>query len=144
MTDKIKKMMEYISLPWKLIIAIGVIVSLFVGLQQVDSRFAKSDELATLESNLKTITAEKFKVAEAETIKTFETFQMQQMIMTKSLQYQILNIQKNMLDRRYYDLKRKLSKNPDDLEIKEEYEDVKQQRKDIQKRINETLKHDGD
>jgi len=139
MVDQVKKIMEYISLPWKIIISVGVAAGLFVSLFTIDNRFAKSDELVVLEKNIIKEQESAFKLAEAQTIKTFQTFQMQQIFVNKALQLQILNIQKENLDKQYYTIKRQLRKSPDDIELKDEYSDVKQQRLLIKQRIEKQI-----
>lgn len=139
MSDKIKKIMEFISLPWKLIIAVGFVISMFVGLSTIDNRFAKSEQLDTLKTTMVASRDSAFRLAELQTVQTFQTFQAQQIEVTKTLQLQILNIQKEYLDKQYYNLRRELQKNPADIFLQEEFKDIKQQRIEIKQRIDNAL-----
>ncbi len=139
MTDKLIKIIEFVSLPWKLIIAIGIVISLFISLSTVDNRFAKSDELDSLAITITKDRNNAFKLAEAQTVKTFQTFHIQQIILNKGLQLQILNIQKENLDKQYYNLKREMRKYPEDIFLKQDFEEIKQQKIEINKRINKIL-----
>ncbi len=139
MNDKLKKTMEFFSVPWKLIVAIGIIVSLFVGLYTIDNRFAKSSQLVALASEVDEDMKGKFLLAEAQSVKTFQVFQIQQITMNKAIQLQILHIQKDSLDKEYWSLKSAIRKNPGDLELQEDFSDVKIQRQLIKERIDKKI-----
>ena len=124
------------SLTWKLIIASGVLVSLFVGISTIDNRFAKSDQLNILETHIEKNINNKLLLAEAETVKTFEIFQMQQSTMNKTLQLQILNVQKDSIEKQYWLLKSQLRKDPNDIELQQDFEDIKKQSEDIKEKID--------
>jgi len=139
MNNNFKKTIEMFTLPWKLIVALGIVISLFVGLYTVDNRFAKAEQLTTLETHIDKDMDGKFLLAEAQSVKTFQGIQMQQVIMNKALQLQILHIQKDSLDKEYWSLKRSIRKNPNDLEMQEELDDVKIQRQLIKERIDKKI-----
>lgn len=127
------------SFVWKIIIAVGVIVSLFISLYTVDARFAKSDQLKILQVNIEKDTCNALKLAEAESVKTFQGLQMQQIMMNKSLQLQILNIQKESIEKDYWDIKRRLRSNPNDIELQNDFNEVKKQREIIKEKIEQKI-----
>jgi len=139
MTKKIKQAITFLASPWRIIISIGIVVSLFVGLQTVDSRFAKTKQLDSLQTTVLKERTSALQLAEAQTVQTFQIFQQKQQTQNQALQLQILNIQKENLDKQYYDLKRKQQQTPDDIFIREELNEVKQQRAEIKRRINSVL-----
>ena len=136
MNNKIKKTINFFTVPWRIIAAITLVVSLFVGLSTIDNRFAKTLQLDALAVEVDEDITGKFLLAEAQSVKTFQVFQMQQIMMNKALQLQILNIQKDSLDKEYWSLKKNIRKNPDDLEAQEELSDVKIQRQLMKERID--------
>jgi hypothetical protein len=127
------------SLAWKVVIAAGILVSLFVGMFTIDNRFAKSAQLTTLETHIDEDVDGKFLLAEAASVKTFQGFQMQQIMMNKAIQLQIFNIQKDSLDREYWKLKREIRISPSDIELQEELSDIKIQRQIIKEKIDKKL-----
>lgn len=139
MNDKVKKTIEFFSVPWKIIAAIGIVITIFVGMSTIDNRFAKSKQLTALAAEVDEDMKGKFLLVEAESVKTFQGFQMQQSIMNKAVQLQILHIQKDSLDKEYWNLKRVIRKNPGDLEMQEELSDVKIQRQLIKERIDQKI-----
>jgi len=139
MNDKLQKTKEFFNVQWKIIVAIGIIVSLFVGLYTIDNRFAKSTQLVALASEVDEDIEDKFLLAEAQSVKTFQVFQMQQITMNKAMQLQILNMQKDSLDKEYWSLKSAIRKNPGDLELQEDLSDVKIQRQLIKERIDKKI-----
>ena len=139
MNDKLQKTKEFFNVQWKIIVAIGIIVSLFVGLYTIDNRFAKSTQLVALASEVDEDIEDKFLLAEAQSVKTFQVFQMQQITMNKAMQLQILNMQKDSLDKEYWSLKSAIRKNPGDLELQEDFSDVKIQRQLIKERIDKKI-----
>jgi len=139
MNDKLKKTIEFFSVPWKIIAAIGLVVSLFVGMYTIDNRFAKSVQLIALASEVDKDMDGKFLLAETQSVKTFQVFQIQQITMNKAIQLQILHIQKDSLDKEYWNLKRAIRKNPGDLEMQEDLSDVKIQRQLIKERIDKKI-----
>ena len=139
MNNNFKKTIEFFTVPWRIIAAIAIVISLFVGLSTIDNRFAKSTQLTALASEVDEDMNSKFLLAEAASVKTFQGIQMQQVIMNKALQLQILHIQKDSLDKDYWDLKKQIRKNPGDLEMQEELSDVKIQRQIVKEKINKKL-----
>jgi len=139
MNDKFKKTVEFFTVPWRIIAAIALVVSLFVGLSTIDNRFAKTTQLSALASEVDKDMDGKFLLAEAESVKTFHGIQMQQKTIVKAIQLQILHIQKDFVDKEYWNLKKAVRKNPEDLEIQEELSDVKIQRLLIKERINKKI-----
>jgi len=139
MNNNFKKTIEFFTVPWRIIAAIAIVISLFVGLSTIDNRFAKSTQLTALASEVDEDMNSKFLLAEAASVKTFQGIQMQQVIMNKALQLQILHIQKDSLDKEYWNLKRSIRKNPGDLEMQEELSDVKIQRQLIKERIDKKI-----
>jgi hypothetical protein len=127
------------TLAWKVIIATGIVVSLFVGMFTIDNRFAKSQDLILLETHMEDGVENKLLLAEAQTVKTFKTFQMQQIIMNKALQLQILQMQKDSIEKEYWTLKSELRKNRDDLELKQDFNDIKIQREKIKEKIDKKI-----
>ncbi len=127
------------KLPWKLIATLTVLITLFGGMFAIDNRFAKSSQLNELSTTVCKDRDTAIKLAEVQTIKTFQGFQMQQIMMNKSLQLQILNIQKDSLDKEYWDLKRRLRDNPNDQDLKEDFNDVKIRRRIIKEKIEQKI-----
>jgi len=128
-----------LGMVWKVIIASGILVSLFVGLFTIDNRFVKSEQLTALETTMCKDVTGKFLLAEAATVKTFQGFQMQQIIMNKAFQLQILNMQKDSIDKEYWNLKRAIRRNPTDMELQEDFSEVKIQRQSIKEKIDKKL-----
>ena len=139
MNNKIKKTMEFFTVPWRIIAAIAIVISLFVGLSTIDNRFAKTTQLSALAAEVDKDMNGKFLLAESESVKTFQGIQMQQKTIVKAIQLQILHIQKDFVDKEYWSLKKAVRKNPGDLEIQEELSDVKIQRLLIKERINKKI-----
>jgi len=124
---------------WRTIVGIGVIVALLGGLFTIDQHYAKSDELTVLAKTVRSETCSSLKLAEAETVKTFQGFQLQQTAMNKAIQLQILNIQKDSLDKEYWGLKKQIRINPLDKELQIDFSDVKIQRIKMKEKIEKKL-----
>ena len=135
----LKNLISFSKLPWKSIATITVLITLFGGMFAIDNRFAKSSQLESLSVTVSKDRTAAIKLAEVQTIKTFQGFQMQQMMMNKGLQLQILNIQKESIEKEYWDLKRRVRDNPNDRELKEDFNDVKIQRQLIKEKIDKII-----
>ena len=139
MNDKLKKTIDFFGTPWRIIIGIGVVVSLFVGLQNFDGYFAKTTQLNAMAATIEKDTKNKLLLVEAESVKTFQGLQMQQMIIHKSSLLQMYQIRKEFLDKEHSRLKREQRRYPNDIDIKEELEYNKHERLIIQQKINEKI-----
>jgi len=124
---------------WRTIVGIGVVVALLGGLFTVDQHYAKSEDLIILAKTVKSETCSSLKLAEAETVKTFQGFQLQQTAMNKAIQLQILNIQKDSLDKEYWDLKKQIRSSPLDKELQTDFSDVKEQRLKMKEKIEKKI-----
>ena len=119
--------------------AIGVIVSLFVGLKAIDSTYAKSKELVVLEKNVEKNTNSKLLLVEAQAIQTYQGMQLQQKSINKATVIQLYQIRKEFLDIERDRLKRQLRYYPNDQELKDNLEYNKLQRISIQEKIDAKL-----
>jgi len=128
------------SMVWKLIIAAGILVSLFVGMFTVDAHFAKTTQLDALAIGVEKDTNHKFLLAEAEAVKTMQGMQMQQVQVYKAITLNIFIIQKEALDREDIRLRRQIRLYPNDIELKNQLEDNKILRINIQKSIIDSVK----
>jgi len=127
------------SMVWKSIIGVGVLVSLFVGMFTVDAHFAKSDQLIAMGVEVKNHAKNKFLLAEAEAVKTFQGLQMQQEITYNTIMMNIFIMQKTSLDREDARLRRQLKLYPGTVDLKEDLERNKIDRALIQQNINKQL-----
>jgi len=137
--NKLRNLIVFASIPWKLISAIIVIITLFIGLFTIDNRFAKSDEIKALKTNITNERKAELKTSEFQVVKTLYDFRIQQQIMNQALQYQIYNIQKESISKEYWNLKRRIKDNPLDDELKEDFAQIKIQKEYIQQKIDSSL-----
>jgi hypothetical protein len=127
------------SMIWKLIIGTGILVSLFVGMFNVDAHFAKTSQLNALEIEIEEDTNHKLLLAEAEAVTTMQGMQQEQQQTYKSIYLNIFIIQKEALNREDVRLRRQIRLYPNDIELKNQLDDNKRLRIDIQKSINKSI-----
>ncbi len=109
----------------RLIIPFGVLLGVLTSLFVVEDRWNQQPGLLAAEKNV---------------VKTFQMFQTKQETVTKILQVQLLNIQYDNLNERYYRLRKEVRDNPEDLFLIEELNRTKAQIKKIAEQRTELLK----
>jgi len=124
---------------WTIIVSISIVISLLVGWQTLYGHFAKTTQLNELETNIKNDTKNKILLVEAESVKTFQGIQNQQIILNQSVILQMYQNHKEYLDKENIRLKRELKRYPNDIDVKDELEFNKLQRIQIQDKINKQL-----
>ena len=113
---------------WSVIAGTVVVLSLIAGIFTFDDRYVKCEILDV-------------KLAQAETnsVKTFESFQMRQAQDVRKLQIQIRDLEYNNSLKRYYELQRQLSANPNDTYLRDECQSVKDDLKRIKEKKQKLL-----
>jgi hypothetical protein len=105
---------------WKIVAGASVVIPVVLGLWKIDDRYAKEKDLVKTEKNI-----------EEKSVRTFEKFQMKQETITSGLRLDILNIEYDRVMKELKKLRRALKKNPDDIDIEVEIEELKENIKDI-------------
>jgi hypothetical protein len=125
---------------WTIIIGIGVVGGAIGTLFLVEDRYAKARDLITLEDHMYDDVDHKIVLVENKSVQTFESYQMKQNTINKGLQLQILNVQYDNLTDRYYTLKRMLRDNPNNSDLRNEFNEVQRQRENVKQQREQLLR----
>ncbi len=121
---------------WQVICGIAVILGIIGSFFVIENRWNQSDEVFAAEKEMTHM--------KKETVETFQQVQMQMKRnddkLDKKFTLQMNTIVYDNLNEQYYRLKREVKSNPDDSELREEFENVKKRRKETKKRINDSVK----
>lgn len=139
MTEENVTKKSKLSYIYKVVVGLGVIAGLIVSITIIDARFAKTKEVEAAAEKIQSNTTHAIELAEVETVKTLKDFQTQQQTLTKMLELQILTNRQDNLNRHYLDLKRQLSKTPEDTDIKEELQEIKHEKRVIKEKIEKKM-----
>jgi len=121
---------------WKLTISVATVLALIGSFFVIESRWNQSDEVLAADTKIESI--------QKETAKTFKgirgEIEKSNRKLDKKFTYQIQSMQLESLTKQYYLLKRKLKSSPNDVELREEFQDVKEQRAKLKEKMKEIVK----
>ena len=120
------------TMPSKDIISIigGVVVlfSLIGSYYAFDNTYAREDAVC-----------ERIEAVERNSVKTFEAFQAKQQTIDKATKLEVYSVQKDSLDIDYSRLQKQIARDPNNIELKQEFEEVSTQRRRIKNRMDKIV-----
>lgn len=117
---------------WAVICGIVLLLGFGATVIEIEDRYAKATEVEA-----------EIREMEKETVETFEAFQMKQQTVNDAMHLQILDMEYENYTDRYYDLKGKLKEAPEDTELQEELEAIKERRKELKDKKEKIMEEIG-